>query len=132
MGKTHGQVCSEAALGRGQESSESGDGEITLLSEQGVENIDDLQQQAAGEDSQQRFGDDHEHQAIVNIISHLRTTERGQRASSEQLEDLAIDLYNRVCQGIRGGQLSEPQIAQAAKIFGQRPEQLQQQVLESR
>lgn len=123
MGKTENSITCAAATSR-----QDDDGEIALLSSQGIENIDSLEgHEAKKQDSESQFGAPDEHQAIVSAIEHLRSTPTGQRCSAEQLEDLAIDLYNRICQGIQNGKISATQLQQAAKIFNQRPEELQQQ-----
>jgi hypothetical protein len=124
MGKTQGQHPAVP------ESSRSQDGEIALLSDQGIENIDSFQHQEAGQAPETRFGSPEEHQAIVNTIDHLRRTPTGQKHSAEELEDLAIDLYNRICQGIRASRLTTEEIKRAAKIFGQDPEALSRRILD--
>lgn len=59
--------------------------------------------------------------AIERIRNRLRS--QGGR-SEEQLEEISVDLYNKICEGIRSGVSSRKQIEEAALLFGEDPEDL--------
>lgn len=56
--------------------------------------------------------------ALQNIISELR--KKGGR-SEESLEEIAVTLYNKVCESIRTKQASDEQVRRAAALFGEEP-----------
>lgn len=106
-----------------------GDGEIALLADQGVEHLEAHLDHQANEEQGLSFGSAVDDRAILNAMAHLRQTATGSRADEEALQDLAIDLYNRICAGIRSGKMTQQQIVRAAEILGERPEELSSRVL---
>lgn len=100
----------------------SADGEIPLLD---ADRLDDHADAAAREiGGASPFGDDADGRAIGRLHERLRRTLKGRRMSDEQLEDLAIDLYNRACKLITSGEADEAQIRKTAAMFGEDPEEL--------
>jgi hypothetical protein len=103
-------------------------GEITLLSEQGVENLDQLGDVELGDQEITSFGSPDDDRAIANITAHLRRTRSGSKLDDDGVQDLAIDLYNRVCEKIRANRMSWDQIQKSAEIFGEEPQALSERL----
>lgn len=119
MGKTE-QLAEQTAL--------RDENEIHLLADEGVENIDDFR----GVEQKTEvisYGNSDDDRAINRIKSRLATSPDGR--TEDQIEDLAIALYNRTCEGIRDGSLSSAQIAKAAEIFGETPDIIRQRFRDS-
>lgn len=68
------------------------------------------------------LSEDQDERALRSIADKLRL--RGGR-SEDQIEELAVNLYNRFCEEIRSGRASSSQLRQAADLFGESPEELQ-------
>lgn len=97
------------------------DGEIALL---GHERLEDHAGEAARSTGGSIFGDRDDDRALGRMIAKLKKTPAGARKSEEELQDAAIDLYNKICDNIRRGTASEAQVAQAAQLFGESAEHL--------
>ena len=72
----------------------------------------------AREESTPRTADD---LAIERVCNRLR--QQGGR-SEEVLEEISVDLYNKLCENIRSGRASEEQLRSAAELFGENPDDL--------
>jgi len=110
------------------------DGEIALLADEGVGNISDYDNFVAAETKAPLFGDLEDDHAIGNVINHLRRVRQSANSGAtdeDKLQDLAIDLYNNICDRIRAGRMSWPQIEHAAGIFGEDPEKLANRLIDS-
>lgn len=80
-------------------------------------------------DSDGRFGDPDDDRAIRRVIVRLRRIPAAVKLSEEELEDRAIELYNRTCGKIRAGDSDPDQLAKAASLFGESPEHLRERLL---
>lgn len=59
--------------------------------------------------------------AIEHIAERLR--KQGGR-SAETIEEVSVDLYNKICENIRSGRASRDQIQSAAELFRENPQEL--------
>lgn len=122
-------------MGRGGNSNdaaaaEARSGEIPLLD---ADRLDDHVSRAATEtDTGTSFGDPDDDRALRRLISRLRRIPATAKLSDDELEDRAIDLYNRTCDKIRSGRATEREVAKAAALFGESPEHLRERLSPSR
>lgn len=100
-------------------------GEIPLLD---ADRLDDHADAVARATSGSSFGDVDDDRAITRLVDKLKTTSVGARASDERLQDMAIDLYNRLCDEIRTGNASAEKVAETARLFGESPDHLSERL----
>lgn len=91
----------------------SEDGEIPLL------DADRLHDGIPAKEKEEEKNDDE--RALLCIADRLRIS---RSRSEEQIEELAADLYNKICQQIRSGNITEEQLAHFAELLGESPQSL--------
>jgi hypothetical protein len=106
-------------------SNEMPEGEIALID---ADRLEDHAGAAARNTTNSVFGDRDDDRALGRMIAQLKRTPAGARTSDEDLQDKAIDLYNKICDNIRRRTATPEQVAQAAQLFGESPEHLQERL----
>jgi hypothetical protein len=96
-------------------------GEIAPLD---ADNLDNFKNRASSGEAEVSFGDPKDDHAIKNIIEKLKKTPSGQGKDSDQLQDQAIELYNRFCELIQSNKAKPEQITQAAQLFDEDRDEL--------
>lgn len=100
-------------------------GEIPLLD---ADRLDDHANAVARGNGAASFGDVDDDRALGRLIEKLKGTSVAASKSDEDLQDMAIDLYNKMCDPIRTGRATDEQIARAAQIFGESPDHLSERL----
>lgn len=91
----------------------SEDGEIPLL------DADRLHEGIPAKEEEGEKNDDE--RALLHIADRLRSS---RPRPEDQIEELAADLYNKICQQIRSGRMTEEQLAHFAELLGESSQSL--------
>ena len=95
------------------------EGEIAMI------DADRLEDHAAVSIEAETFAGDADDQAIANVATKLRRTAAARKLSDDEVEDQAINLYNKLCDLVRSGAATAAQESQAAALFGEPLAELQ-------
>lgn len=119
-------------MGRGQLPENDilgGDGEIPLLD---ADRLSDHEGDLAPESaSSATYGSPEDDKAVSSIKNKLRSLASFASKSEEEIENSAIEMYNRSCEQVAAG-CDDEQLSKIAALFSENPKELRERLMKDR